>query len=76
VKYEPSHVVEDFIFINIEIDNGALSLMMTLYIDLLPTWKEYLTDMAKNTSTALGTICVPSGGLQRRTFEATQIRCV
>ena len=32
---------------HLEIDNGAISLMMTNYIDLLPEWGGYLTDKEK-----------------------------
>lgn len=32
---------------HLEIDNGALSLMLNNYIDLLPEWKGYLTDKDK-----------------------------
>lgn len=30
-----------------EIDNGAISIMMTAYVDLLPEWGDYLTDKEK-----------------------------
>lgn len=57
VDYDVRRVIDDFIFIcmfvgndflphvpHLEIDNGALSLMLNNYIDLLPEWGGYLTD--------------------------------
>jgi 5'-3' exoribonuclease 1 len=57
VKYDVDRVIDDFIFMcmfvgndflphvpHLEIDNGALSLMLNNYIDLLPEWGGYLTD--------------------------------
>ena len=57
VKYDVNRVIDDFIFMcmfvgndflphvpHLEIDNGALSLMLNNYIDLLPEWGGYLTD--------------------------------
>jgi 5'-3' exoribonuclease 1 len=58
--YSLERIVDDFIFMcmmvgndflphspHLEIDGGAISLMMTNYIDLLPEWKGYLTDREK-----------------------------
>ena len=60
VEYDVCRVIDDFIFIcmfvgndflphvpHLEIDNGALSLMLNNYIDLLPEWGGYLTDKGK-----------------------------
>ncbi|KAL7485574.1 hypothetical protein ACHAW6_011180 [Cyclotella cf. meneghiniana] len=57
VKYDADRIIDDFIFMcmfvgndflphvpHLEIDNGALSLMLNNYIDLLPEWGGYLTD--------------------------------
>jgi len=57
VEYDVNRVIDDFIFVcmfvgndflphvpHMEIDNGALSLMLNNYIDLLPEWGGYLTD--------------------------------
>ena len=57
VTYDVNRVIDDFIFMcmfvgndflphvpHLEIDNGALSLMLNNYIDLLPEWGGYLTD--------------------------------
>jgi len=57
VAYDVNRVIDDFIFMcmfvgndflphvpHLEIDNGALSLMLNNYIDLLPEWGGYLTD--------------------------------
>eukprot|EP00984_Skeletonema_dohrnii_P024892 scaffold14028_cov123-Skeletonema_dohrnii-CCMP3373.AAC.7 len=56
-EYDVRRVIDDFIFIcmfvgndflphvpHLEIDNGALSLMLNNYIDLLPEWGGYLTN--------------------------------
>lgn len=56
-KYDPKRIIDDFVFMcmlvgndflphnpHLEIDNGALSLMLNNYIDLLPEWGGYLTD--------------------------------
>jgi len=58
--YSLDRIVDDFVFMcmlvgndflshcpHLEINNGALSLMMTTYIDLLPEWGGYLTDREK-----------------------------
>jgi 5'-3' exoribonuclease 1 len=55
-KYSLERVIDDFVFTcmlvgndflphvpHLEIDSGALSLMMSNYIDLLPEWGDYLT---------------------------------
>ena len=60
VPYDVQRVIDDFIFVcmfvgndflphvpHLEIDNGALSLMLNNYIDLLPEWGGYLTDKGK-----------------------------
>ena len=60
VPYDVDRVIDDFVFMcmlvgndflphlpHMEIDNGAISLMMTTYIDLLPEWRDYLTDKEK-----------------------------
>ena len=60
VQYDVCRVIDDFIFMcmfvgndflphvpHLEIDNGALSLMLNNYIDLLPEWGGYLTDKGK-----------------------------
>jgi len=60
VEYDVRRVIDDFIFMcmfvgndflphvpHLEIDNGALSLMLNNYIDLLPEWGGYLTDKGK-----------------------------
>mmetsp|Transcript_25405 Transcript_25405/g.45858 ORF Transcript_25405/g.45858 Transcript_25405/m.45858 type:complete len:794 (-) Transcript_25405:43-2424(-) len=57
VEYDVRRVIDDFIFVcmfvgndflphvpHLEIDNGALSLMLNNYIDLLPEWGGYLTN--------------------------------
>jgi len=57
VEHDVSRVIDDFIFMcmfvgndflphapHLEIDNGALSLMLNNYIDLLPEWGGYLTN--------------------------------
>lgn len=59
-KYSLNRIVDDFVFMcmlvgndflshcpHLEIDGGAISLMMTTYIDLLPEWGGYLTDREK-----------------------------
>jgi 5'-3' exoribonuclease 1 len=58
--YSLERIIDDFVFMcmlvgndflsmvpHLEIDNGAISLMMSNYIDLLPTWGGYLTDKEK-----------------------------
>lgn len=58
--YNLDRIVDDFVFMcmmvgndflphspHLEIDGGAISLMMGSYIDLLPEWKGYLTDREK-----------------------------
>jgi len=58
--YSLDRVVDDFVFMcmlvgndflphspHLEIDNGAISLMLTNYIDLLPEWGGYLTSKEK-----------------------------
>jgi len=58
--YDVRRVIDDFIFMcmfvgndflphvpHLEIDNGALSLMLNNYIDLLSEWGGYLTDKGK-----------------------------
>ncbi|KAL7554956.1 hypothetical protein ACHAWF_018516 [Thalassiosira exigua] len=60
VEYDVRRVIDDFIFMcmfvgndflphvpHLEIDNGALSLVLNNYIDLLPEWGGYLTDKGK-----------------------------
>ena len=55
--YDADRIIDDFVFMcmlvgndflphcpHLEIDNGALSLMLSNYIDLLPEWGGYLTD--------------------------------
>jgi len=55
-NYDLERVIDDFVFMcmlvgndflphcpHLEIDNGALSLMMSTYIELIPKWKGYLT---------------------------------
>lgn len=57
VEYDVRRIIDDFIFMcmfvgndflphvpHLEIDNGALSLMLNNYIDLLPEWGGYLTN--------------------------------
>jgi 5'-3' exoribonuclease 1 len=57
VPYDLDRVIDDFVFMcmmvgndflphvpHLEIDNGAISLMMTSYVDLLAEWGDYLTD--------------------------------
>eukprot|EP00547_Thalassionema_nitzschioides_P005996 CAMPEP_0194204872 /NCGR_PEP_ID=MMETSP0156-20130528/4284_1 /TAXON_ID=33649 /ORGANISM="Thalassionema nitzschioides, Strain L26-B" /LENGTH=697 /DNA_ID=CAMNT_0038930999 /DNA_START=211 /DNA_END=2304 /DNA_ORIENTATION=+ len=57
VDYDLNRVIDDFVFMcmlvgndflahspHLEIDNGAISIMMTTYVDLLPEWGDYLTD--------------------------------
>lgn len=57
VEYDVRRVIDDFIFVcmfvgndflphvpHMEIDNGALSLMLNNYIDLLPEWGGYMTN--------------------------------
>lgn len=59
-NYSLDRVVDDFVFMcmlvgndflshcpHLEIDGGAISLMMTTYIDLLPEWRGYLTEREK-----------------------------
>jgi len=59
-EYDVKRVIDDFVFMcmmvgndflshcpHLEIDNGALSLMLNNYIDLLPGWGGYLTDKDK-----------------------------
>lgn len=58
--YSLDRIVDDFVFMcmlvgndflshcpHLEINGGAISLMMTTYIDLLPDWGGYLTDRDK-----------------------------
>jgi 5'-3' exoribonuclease 1 len=58
--YSLDRIIDDFVFMcmligndflphspHLEIDSGAISLMMTNYIDLLPEWDGYLTDKEK-----------------------------
>lgn len=58
--YSLDRIVDDFVFMcmmvgndflphspHLEIDGGALSLMLSTYIDLLPEWGGYLTDREK-----------------------------
>lgn len=60
VKYDLDRIIDDFVFMcmlvgndflphspHLEIDNGAISLMMTTYIDLLPEWGDFLSDKEK-----------------------------
>jgi 5'-3' exoribonuclease 1 len=60
VNYDLDRVIDDFVFMcmlvgndflphspHLEIDNGAISLMMTAYVDLLPEWGDYLSDKEK-----------------------------
>jgi 5'-3' exoribonuclease 1 len=60
VTYDVQRVIDDFIFMcmfvgndflphvpHLEIDNGALSLMLNNYVDLLADWGGYLTDKEK-----------------------------
>jgi len=60
VGYDVRRVIDDFIFMcmfvgndflphqpHLEIDNGALSLMLNNYVDLLADWGGYLTDKEK-----------------------------
>ena len=60
VDYDLDRIIDDFVFMcmlvgndflshcpNLEIDNGAISLMMTAYVDLLPSWGDYLSDKEK-----------------------------
>eukprot|EP00591_Stephanopyxis_turris_P009714 CAMPEP_0195527708 /NCGR_PEP_ID=MMETSP0794_2-20130614/29590_1 /TAXON_ID=515487 /ORGANISM="Stephanopyxis turris, Strain CCMP 815" /LENGTH=721 /DNA_ID=CAMNT_0040658691 /DNA_START=17 /DNA_END=2178 /DNA_ORIENTATION=- len=57
VKYDIHRIIDDFVFMcmmvgndflphcpHLDIDSGALSLMLSTYIDLLPSWGDYLTD--------------------------------
>jgi 5'-3' exonuclease len=59
-KHDIDRVIDDFVFMcmlvgndflshcpHLEIDNGALSLMLNNYIDLLPEWGGYLTNKEK-----------------------------
>ena len=59
-EYSLDRIVDDFVFMcmlvgndflshtpHLEINGGAISLMMTTYIDLLPNWGGYLTDREK-----------------------------
>ncbi len=59
-EYSLDRIVDDFVFMcmlvgndflshtpHLEINGGAISLMMTTYIDLLPSWGGYLTDREK-----------------------------
>lgn len=58
--YSLDRIVDDFVFMcmlvgndflphspHLEIDNGAISIMLTNYIDLLPEWGGYLTEREK-----------------------------
>jgi len=60
VPYSLERVIDDFVFMcmmvgndflphlpHMEIDNGAISLMMSTYVELLPEWGDYLTDKEK-----------------------------
>lgn len=60
VEYSLDRIIDDFVFMcmlvgndflphspHLEIDNGAISLMMTTYVDLLPEWGDYLSDKEK-----------------------------
>lgn len=60
VEYDLDRIIDDFVFMcmlvgndflshspHLEIDNGAISLMITAYVDLLPDWGDYLTDREK-----------------------------
>lgn len=57
VPYDNDRIVDDFVFMcvlvgndflphcpHLEIDSGALSLMLSTYVELLPEWGGYLTD--------------------------------
>jgi 5'-3' exoribonuclease 1 len=60
VKFDLERVIDDFVFMcmlvgndflphcpHLEIDTGALSMMMSNYVDLLPEWGGYLTNKEK-----------------------------
>lgn len=60
VPYDLNRIIDDFVFMcilvgndflphcpHLEIDSGAISLMMSSYVDLLSEWGDYLTDKEK-----------------------------
>jgi 5'-3' exonuclease len=60
VDFDLNRIVDDFVFMcmlvgndflshmpHMEIDGGAISLMMSTYVDLLPEWGDYLTKKEK-----------------------------